>query len=86
MLMCDLCRTVPKICRTVAKIMNKKIAYFCTHKGGAQNALKKAQQAIETNNIFVSAIDLANVASSFDACSKKAVQWASKIGMFPMQF
>jgi hypothetical protein len=66
--------------------MNKKIAYFCTHKGGAQNALKKAQQAIETNNIFVSAIDLANVASSFDACSKKAVQWASKIGMFPMQF
>ena len=62
-----------------AYLKNKKIAYFYCYEGGDKKALAKAKQAINKENIFISAFACLSVTKNFDTIKEKAGAWAKNI-------
>lgn len=59
-------------------LKNKKIAYFYCHKGGADQAVEKAQALIEKHNAFISAFSCANVVENWENLQERVLAWASQ--------
>lgn len=55
---------------------NKKVYYFYTHEGGAQNAERRAEAVISRFNKYVSARGFIDVLKNQNESRKKAQQWA----------
>jgi multimeric flavodoxin WrbA len=56
-------------------LKNKKVFYFYTHEGGAQNAEKRAEAGIVKYNQFVSAIGFLDVLKNPEENLRKAQLW-----------
>jgi flavodoxin len=57
-------------------IKNKRVFYFYTHEGGAQNAVKRAETGISKYNQFIAAAGFLDVLKNTDENSRKAQLWA----------
>jgi flavodoxin len=55
---------------------NKKVYYFYTHQGGAQNAEIRAEKIISKYNQYASATGFIFVLENQEECRKKAIEWA----------
>jgi flavodoxin len=55
---------------------NKKVYYFYTHEGGAQNAERRAEAVVSKFNQYVSAIGFIDVLKNQEVSRKKAKVWA----------
>ncbi len=61
------------------KVINKKIAYFYTHDGGASHAEEKAKETISANNTFCGALSLVSVKNNKEGSKNLAINWAKSI-------
>lgn len=61
------------------KIVNKKIAYFYTHDGGAKFAVARAKDAITKQNTYITSLGLENALKNKEICKQQAIEWAKKI-------
>jgi flavodoxin len=57
-------------------LKNKKVFYFYTHEGGAQNAEKRAEVGISLSNDYVSATGFIDVLKNPEESIRKAQLWA----------
>jgi len=61
------------------RMVNKKIAYFYTHLGGADLAEERAKQVINKHNTLVSTLGLMEVNKYPEESKKKATDWVKSI-------
>ena len=61
------------------KLKNKKIAFFYCHDGGPGKSEKKAKEAININNTFVSSIGLERVRYNFEDIKGDVLSWAQNM-------
>lgn len=61
------------------KMINKKIAYFYTHLGGADLVEERAKQTFNKHNILVSSLGLMEVNLHPDESKKQAIEWVKSI-------
>lgn len=56
--------------------IDKKVFYFYTHQGGAQNAERRAEKVISKSNQFVGALGFLEVLKNPEENKRKAQMWA----------
>lgn len=61
------------------KLVNKKIAYFYSHDGGANRAEDRAKEVITLRNTFIGALGLMSVKDDKEGSKNLAINWARSI-------
>ena len=60
-------------------LKNKRIAYFCCHRGSSGKSEAKAREATDIYNEFVSFIELSGVKDNYESLKLDALNWAKTI-------
>lgn len=60
-------------------LVDKKVAYFYCHEGGAKDAAFKAQQAINKKSKFISALECPRVIKDFAKLKPIIIKWAKDL-------